>query len=180
MLEIALILLVVTSITAIQTRYLRQAVLYLGLFSIAISFVYLMYGAPDVALAEAIIGSTLSTILFIVALQKYKLYTIYYQLQEDELEDNGQLSIHKQQLIKTLEKFCTKQELEAQIIYSTEAIEHIVEHHQYALILVEKNDVITIYAHPENYKFDALKQFLEIEAHPRYHYEFLKVEEDIL
>ncbi|MDH8677756.1 DUF4040 domain-containing protein [Fusibacter bizertensis] len=180
MLEIALLLLIITSIAAIQTRYMRQAVIYLGLFSLAISFVYLLYSAPDVALAEAIIGSTISTILYIVALQKYKIYTIYYKLQSTELDEHATMSLHKQQLIKSLEKFCSKQELETQIIYSTEDIKFIMEQHQYALILEEKENTLVIYAHPENYKFDALKSFLEIEVHPRYHYEFVKVEEDIL
>lgn len=180
MLEVALLLLIITSIAAVQTRYMRQAVIYLGLFSLAISFVYLLYSAPDVALAEAIIGSTISTILYIVALQKYKIYTIYYKLQREELDDNSTLSIHKQQLIKSLEKFCSKQELETQIIYSTEDIKFIIEQHQYALILEEKENTIVIYAHPENYKFDSLKKFLELEVHPRYHYEFIQIEEDFL
>ena len=180
MLEIALILLIITSVAAIQTRYMRQAVIYLGLFSLAISFVYLLYSAPDVALAEAVIGSTISTILYIVVLQKYKIYTIYYKLQYEELDDHGTLSVHKQQLINSLEKFCSKQELETQIIYSTEDIKYIMEQHQYALILEEKENTIVIYAHPENYKFDALINFLAVEVNPRYHYEFIQVQEDIL
>ena len=87
MLEIALILLLITSVAAIQTRYLRHAVIYLGLFSLAIAFVYLLYHAPDVAIAEAVIGSTIATILYLVALQKYKIFTIYYRLQEEEIGD---------------------------------------------------------------------------------------------
>lgn len=180
MLEIALILLLITSVAAIQTRYLRHAVIYLGLFSLAIAFVYLLYHAPDVAIAEAVIGSTIATILYLVALQKYKIFTIYYRLQEEEIGDATYLSHSKQDLIKVLEKFCTKQELEAQIIYSKEEIETIIANHQYALILEETNGIIKIVVHPENYKLNALITFLQNERRFKHPYAIYPVKEDVL
>ena len=65
-----LILLIPLAIYAIQTRKLRNAVVILGAFSLVSSLVYLFYRAPDVALAEAVIGTTISTILYLVAMQK--------------------------------------------------------------------------------------------------------------
>lgn len=180
MLEIALILLLITSVAAIQTRYLRHAVIYLGLFSLAISFVYLLYHAPDVAISEAVIGSTIATILYLVALQKYKIFTIYYRLQDEEIGDSTYLSHSKQDLIKILEKFCTKQELEAQIIYSKEAMETIITTHQYALIIEEIDEVVRITVHPENYKLDALTTFLEKETRFKHAYVLSPVEEELL
>lgn len=177
MLEFALILLIITSIAAIQTRYLRHAVIYLGLFSLAISFVYALYSAPDVAIAEAIIGSTVSTILFIVALQKYKIFTIYYRLQDEELTDETLFSKNKQQLVKSLEKFCTKQELEAQILYSKESIQEIIKHDNYAIILEETPYEVVIYIHPDNYKIDALMRFLEQDSHLKNKYKLILLEE---
>ncbi len=177
MLELTLLLLVVLSIAALQTRSLRNAVIYLGVFSLAISFVYLLYHAPDVAIAEAVIGSTIATILYLVALQKYKIFTIYYRLQESEIEDDHYFSRYKLQLVKSLEKFCTKQELEAQIIYSLEELDEILTKHQYALIIEEHEDFISIYAHHENYMLDKLEFFLENEPAFIRPYRIVKMEE---
>ncbi len=62
MLEVTLILVVILAILAIQTNTLRRAIVYLCVFSLLCSFCYLLYQAPDVAIAEAVIGSTLATI----------------------------------------------------------------------------------------------------------------------
>jgi uncharacterized MnhB-related membrane protein len=71
LLNIFLFLLIAFAIIAIQTTKLIRGAIYLGIFSLISSFCFLLYGAPDVAIAEAIIGSTLSTILYLVALYKY-------------------------------------------------------------------------------------------------------------
>ena len=73
--QISLIMLIVLAIATVQTRKLRNAVIYLGVFSLGMSFVYILYNAPDVAIAEAVIGSTLATILYLVALKKYRIFT---------------------------------------------------------------------------------------------------------
>lgn len=135
MLKASLVVLVILAIVIIQTQKMRHAVIFLGAFSLTISFVYLLYNAPDVALAEAIIGSTLSTILYLVALQKYKIFTIYFLIAEDELESSKFNTPIHQQLILLLEKFCAKQEIEPQIIYTVSPLEQIIEQHQYALIM---------------------------------------------
>ena len=177
MLEWTLILLVILSIAAMQTRSMRNAVIYLGVFSLAISFLYLAMNAPDVAIAEAVIGSTIATILYLVALQKYKIFTIYYRLQDEEIEDSHFYSSYKMQLMKSLEKFCTKQELEAQIIYSPEKLSEILSKHQYALIVEEHEEFISIYAHHENYMLDKLEIFMENEPPFRRPYRIIKLEE---
>ncbi len=179
MLEFALVILIVFSIAAIQTRYLRHAVIYLGLFSLSISFVYLLYQAPDVAIAEAIIGSTIATILYLVALQKYKIFTIYYRLGAGESNITEQYSKYKIQLLKSLEKFCNKQELEAQIIYTSQSLDAILSKQQYALIVEEIDGELVIYGHHENYQLDKLGDFLEKEIHFRQPYRIVAIEEEI-
>ena len=70
-LKIFLFLMILFAAIAIQTEKPVRGAIYLGVFSLICSFVFLLYAAPDVAIAEAIIGSTLSTILYLVALYKY-------------------------------------------------------------------------------------------------------------
>ncbi len=75
--QIVLVLLIGMALYIVQTQKLRNAIIYMGVFSLSIAFVYMLYNAPDVAIAEAVIGSTLATILYLVALQKYKVFTIF-------------------------------------------------------------------------------------------------------
>lgn len=70
MLVIFLISLVILAIVALEVRDLLNAVIVLAGFSLclAVSFYYLQ--APDVALAEAAVGTGVSTALFVVAIYK--------------------------------------------------------------------------------------------------------------
>ena len=175
MLQLTLITLIVFSIFAIQTQKLRNAVIYLGAFSMSISFVYLIYDAPDVALAEAIIGSTLSTILFLVALQKYKIFTVYICVNSPEVEDvhffSGERALENQ-----LSKFCAKEELEPQVIYTVEDV-HKLFSHPYAIIVTFDKQYTTIYAHPENYKMRALEAYLQSQKPSGIPYRFIQMED---
>ncbi len=176
MIQMLLILSIILAVMAIQTRKLRNSVIYLGAFSMCLALIYLLYHAPDVAIAEAIIGSSLSTILLLVALQKYKVFNIYYQINEEEVQDSHVFSTQKQQLLKIIESYCNKQELEAHVIYTVEEVPQIL-HHDYALVIEEKEGQINIYGHPENYKFNALINLLQ-GSHPEITY--IQVKEEII
>lgn len=175
MIQLSLIMLVVFSLVAIQTQKLRHAVIYLGAFSMSIAFVYLLYDAPDVALAEAIIGSTLSTILYLVALQKYKIFTVYICVNAPEVEDvhffYGERTLENQ-----LSKFCAKEELEPQVIYTVEDV-HKLFSHPYAIIVTFDKQYTTVYAHPENYKMRALERFLLNQKQTDIPYRFIQMED---
>ncbi|MBS7526100.1 DUF4040 domain-containing protein [Fusibacter paucivorans] len=175
MLNLTLLALVVFSLFAVQTQKLRHAVIYLGAFSMSIAFVYLLYDAPDVALAEAIIGSSLSTILYLVALQKYKIFTIYICVNDKEIEDAHFFSGEKT-LERQLSKFCAREELEPQIIYTVEDVHKLFEH-PYAIIVTFDKQYITLYAHPENYKMQAMEQFLLNEKPADTPYRFIQMED---
>lgn len=158
---IALLILVYLAIMAIQTQKLRNSVIYMGVFSLTISFVYLLYNAPDVAIAEAVIGSTLATILYLVALKKYTVFAIYCHVHEGEVQDSHYAHTEYKALIELLEVFCAKQELEPQIIYTTQEKEVIMSVHDYAVIIEGHGEILNLYAHPENCKTDVLKAFIE-------------------
>lgn len=67
--RVALFMMIAVAAAALITRKPRTAVIQLGLFSLLSSFVFLFYGAPDVAMAEAVIGSALSTVLYLVTIK---------------------------------------------------------------------------------------------------------------
>lgn len=92
--EILLILLVVFALAILHQKRLRAAVIWMGVFSLLASVIYLYNHAPDVAIAEAVIGSTISTVLFLVVLRKQE------RLLEEEKE-NPDLSGLPKKLDKT-------------------------------------------------------------------------------
>jgi uncharacterized MnhB-related membrane protein len=175
--QISLILLVILAILAVQTEKLRRAVIFLGAFSLCISFVYMLYNAPDVAIAEAVIGCTLSTILYLVALRKFRIFTVFYHVPSGEVEDSYYGKGPHSDFIKLLREFCTMQELDPQIIYTTDSKDVIMESNMYSVILEPAGANLFIHAHSENCKVDELELFLMGNGPYSYEYTLLKSSE---
>lgn len=150
--EIALIILIILALISLQTRRLRNAIIYLGLFSMTLAFVYLLYGAPDVAIAEAIIGSTMATVLFIVAFQKYRLFVIYIHVPEAFIDDTIYKKNHYETLLQHIEKFSAKNGLEPMIIYTVSTVNQIIESHHYGVIIESIQEEIYLHVHKSNLK----------------------------
>lgn len=70
MLEIFLISLVILAIAALEMGDLLSAVIVLAGFSLCLAVSFYFLQAPDVALAEAAVGTGVSTALFVVAIYK--------------------------------------------------------------------------------------------------------------
>lgn len=70
----ALILLIglsaVAAIYAVFTKKTLSAVIASGIISLSASIIFLIYGAPDVAMTEATIGAGLTTVVFLYALKQ--------------------------------------------------------------------------------------------------------------
>ena len=63
-----LMLLLVTAVGAVVVKDLIGAVLILGSYSFFLALVWAWLGSPDVAFTEAVVGSGMSTVLFLFAL----------------------------------------------------------------------------------------------------------------
>ncbi|PKL05710.1 MAG: hypothetical protein CVV53_08085 [Spirochaetae bacterium HGW-Spirochaetae-9] len=60
------------AIGAIRSKSLLVSIILSGGVSLAASLVFLLMGAPDVAMTEAAIGSALTTVVFLYALARAK------------------------------------------------------------------------------------------------------------
>jgi putative multicomponent Na+:H+ antiporter subunit B len=150
--KIILILILLFAALAVQVNRLRTAVIYLGAFSLIVSFCYLLYSAPDVAISEAIIGSTLTAILYLVTLRTYKVFNIYYTgVKRIEKKDSGKIYRH---LSRIIEEFSHDKELELHIVHSSENNEHVETEYEYDMIVSLSADTITIYGKKENYNLE--------------------------
>lgn len=158
--KVFLLMMIVFAILAVQTPKLRRAIIYLGIFSLISSFCYLLYQAPDVAIAEAIIGSTLATILYLVALQKHSVFTIYYTDENDAAVNDEYINKGRTRILNLIEQFCVSKELEPQVIFTTETLENIRNSSAYDLIVRQKDSSIFVYGHHQNYHLESLGKYV--------------------
>ncbi len=143
--QFVFILMISAALFIVISRNLKYAVVGVGVFSLLASFCYLVFHAPDVAIAEAIIGSALSTILYIVALKKYHTFYIYITSNsKTEINDIKRRFIIKDVVSKVIE-YCLSHELQVQCVYTWDTPEKIARDHVYDLILFDNNDKVTIY-----------------------------------
>ena len=71
MIHALLFLWIASAFLIIREKEIVRLIIYLAVFSMITSLCFLLFSAPDVAIAEAVI-STFSTIIFIVAFEKYR------------------------------------------------------------------------------------------------------------
>lgn len=149
---VTLVTMVVFAFMAIQAKKLRRAVIYLGVFSLMSSFAYLLCSAPDVALAEAAIGCTLTTVLYLVAVKKYKVFTIFY------ITDVSSRAT-KPDYLHILEECLIASEYEPQVVYTHLSVEKLQSDFTYDFIVEDFQAPIIHYlsAEPE---FAVMDKFL--------------------
>lgn len=66
------LIMIITAIFAFKTEKMVTAIIASGIISLLASVIFLVLAAPDVAMTEASIGSGLTTIVFLYALNKIK------------------------------------------------------------------------------------------------------------
>lgn len=155
------IALIVFAFMSVQTPKLRRSVVYLAVFSAGSAFVYVLLGAPDVALAEAVIGSTIATAIYLSALQKYKTFTVYYtnELRHEYRRTN--LFRRRNTVLQRIEKFCSGKDLEAHVLYTTESLADVIKNHGFDIIVRRKNNKFSIYGSEQNYHIEDMKKYIE-------------------
>ena len=62
------VILIITALISLQVRNLIAAVVTLTAFSSILALIYLLLGAIDVALTEAVVGAGITGVLFIIAI----------------------------------------------------------------------------------------------------------------
>lgn len=149
LIKIILVLLVVFAIIAIQTEKLNRAVIYFASFSLFASLAYLLYSAPDVAIAEAVIGSTLATIMYLIALNKYNVFKICCCAKNEN------------ETLNHVKKYCRIHELEPDIISESSSERDAFLSGKYDLVIEENDGKVTVYGKSENYHIDGIEEYLD-------------------
>jgi putative multicomponent Na+:H+ antiporter subunit B len=155
--NIMLVCLIILAIATVQTSKLRRSVIYLGGFSLLSSFIYLLKGAPDVAISEAFIGCTISVVLFLTALKKFKIMNIYYTSQDT----THQTDTYFQSFVQDLEKYLVLKDFEPQKIHTSLDDKELQEEADFDLLIVNMHSSITVYCNRCNYNTPEIKGFVE-------------------
>lgn len=158
------IALIIFAFMAVQSPKLRRAVIYLAVFSALSAFVYILLGAPDAALAEAVIGSTIATVIYLSALQKYNVFTIYYTNERRQSYRQNNLLRRRNTVLRRIESFCSGKELEAHVLYTAQSLQEVLEKQGWDLIVRRKDNHFTVYGLEQNYHVDDLEEFFKVKG----------------
>ncbi|MDD3027786.1 MAG: DUF4040 domain-containing protein [Erysipelotrichaceae bacterium] len=153
--------LIVFAILAVQSRSLRNAVIYLAVFSLVCSIVYLLLNAPDVAIAEATIGCTLSTILYLVALKKYKIFTVYYNCYFNDESHLAILQKERDQIHRILRDFAVGQELQLDLINTATSFTKLKESATCDVVIFHSPSGIWLHGIKNSYQYQKLLELLK-------------------
>ena len=162
MMEIPVLLLtIILAVVTIQVSNLKVAVIAMGAFSLMLSIQYLLLSAPDVALAEAAIGSTLSTVLLLVALSRYKVFHIC-------LIEPDQPDPEADRLIRQIEGYCASADLDMHLVRSTTGLPHALQAYRHDLVIHREGAELVLFGRERHYRIAELDRYLDNQAgHPR-------------
>lgn len=160
---VILFLLIICAIFIVFSQKMIHAVVYLGTFSTLCALVFLLLGAPDVALAEAIIGSTISTIVYLIAINKYRLFIIYSK----KSVENELINETKNVFFTALSSYLKDKEMYMHVIETDQSVENLSGIEDHNLIVDNNEKQIILHsncqsAHTENIK--KLTEKLELKA----------------
>ena len=139
------IIILIVALFIVLSDNLRHSIIYLSVFSLAMALAYLHFNAPDVALAEAAIGVGLSTIMYLVALKKIKVYDICYVNEKGTFNDEYIFKF-RHDVIRPLEKFMEQtEEVEPQVTYTDRPIEQVIVEDNHDFVIFQKGEKTVIY-----------------------------------
>ncbi len=164
MLEVGVVVLMgVTALFVIHSRFLRLSVIYFAVFSLLGALLYLLYSAPELAIAEAVIGSGLLTLLYLTAIKRYLVYSVCVVSSEREgKRDRRVRQVRKNRVVRDIRQFCLRREFETQLVFSSEPLERAVRSARYNLVVRVDEEQVTIYGSPEDSLVLELKVMFEM------------------
>lgn len=153
------VVMIVFAALAIHAGMLRQAVIYLAIFSLLAAFLYVLYAAPELAVAEAVIGSGLVTLLYLAALRRNREYSIALLAEGHRyrLSDAYMNYMERTRAIREIRHFFELRELEPQLVYTSIPLEEALQDRRFDLILLEEPQGIAAYGPADSYVMDELE-----------------------
>lgn len=156
---LAILLMMVFALLAIHSRMLSLAVIHLAVLSLVAAFLYLLYAAPELAIAEAAIGSGLVTLLYLAALKRNKVYTVAVLAEGHKyrLTDAYLGYIERNRSMREILRFFKRREYETQVVFSEKTLDEALAYPAFDLIIKEEKDGISAHGSSESYVLEELE-----------------------
>lgn len=136
---LALSIMIITAIITIFSSSIRKAVILNGIVSSFAAFIFLLLLAPDVALAEAVIGSTLSTIVILMAIRHIRIIHVVYNSDFSE----------KAEIEDVFNQVYSNEEHDLQFAFNKELIHSNISNYPTADYIISVEDKIYIFSKRE-------------------------------
>lgn len=161
---ITLLLMMVFAYLAIHASLMRMAIIYLAAFSVVAAFLYLLFAAPELALAEAAIGSGLVTLLYLAALKRNKVYTIAVLAEGHRYRSTDAYIGYVKRLraIREIRRFFEQRELEPQFIFSEKDLGDALAYPGFDLVICEEKDRLTAHGSADSFVLEELEMMFQI------------------
>ncbi len=150
-----LCMMVVMAIVTIVSNRLFTAIVYAGVLSFLSAFLYVLLGAPDIALAEAVIGATIVTTIFLVTLKKYRIFNIYVLSTSKKSYDFDVLS--------KISNSLRNHDIEVHTIHVNKKLEEVLNHTNCDMVLEKVGDKVYVHASEGNQHMKEIAHVLEKE-----------------
>lgn len=143
---------IIAAIFAVNANIIRRSIIYLEVLSLLAVFSYTYMNAPDVALAEIVIGCLFSTILLLIALREKKIFRIGYF----RTENTGTLEIEKH-----FYEFAKEHELQLDIVERLNDLSIVRDRRECDIILRVTDNEYHIYFTFRVFKQKELREWVE-------------------
>ena len=152
------------ALLAIQARLLRNAIIHLAVLSVLAAFLYMRIAAPELAVAEAVIGSGLVTLLYLAALKRNRVYTIGVvgNEQSKHLTDPYMHHLMRTRALREIREFFLIREYQLQLVFIPEARHEALQNDAYDLIIEEDEKGIVAYTDEESYIMMELEMLIQM------------------
>ena len=161
---VTLLTMMLFALLVIHSRMLRQAVIHLAVFSLLTAFLYLLLAAPELAIAEAAIGSGLVTLLYLASLKRNPVYTIAVLAEGHSYRrTNAYLGyMQRMRAMRDIKNFFRRREYEPQIVFSEKTLEEALEFPSFDLVIREEKEGISAHGSSQSYVLEELEMMFMI------------------
>jgi putative multicomponent Na+:H+ antiporter subunit B len=141
------------ALLAIESKQMRLAIVFLAVFSLLTALIYLLYAAPELAIAEGVIGSGIVTLLYLAALKKNRVYTIGLlpMKAQSHLPDRYMQFVEHTPAILDIRKFFRRREVEVQLVFLDCSLSDAKTSGFYDLIIEDTSEGLVAYTDDDDY-----------------------------
>jgi len=148
-----MLIMAVFALLTIHTKQLRLAIIYLAVFSLLAALLYLLFAAPELAIAEAVIGSGLVSLLYLAALKRNRVYTIGVVVlpPPEKLTDDIHNAVEQSRALHEVRRFFVRREVEVQLVFTELSVAEARANPLFDLVLSWDGQAVTAHTDDNNY-----------------------------